>query len=581
MDFSFVAELNLKDKTQINITPEIQKTSNGFILKIPAEKVPQDADYIDISPNSVIGIPGDNGYFVMPFQYSDFLCEFKSGEDCEREYTLYSMPIFGFKNGDAALLAVVSSMAWEYKIIIRRQNNKYYAFPRFNLTGYGAYEDIIIEYFELKGENANYVGMANRYREYQYKRGAFKTLKEKIAERPFLKGIADSVNIRIRMGWKPAPSEIFEQTVENEPEMKVAMKFNRILDLVDEMKASGVKNADICLVGWNQKGHDGRWPEAFPVEEALGGEEELVKAIKKTENAGYTINAHTNSSDSYSIAKNFNIDDSIVKEDGEICRGHFPWSGGKAYIICPKCGYETCRENLEKSRKLGFNGMHYNDVLGTVPPRDCFSDKHPITKKQGGEYFFKTLLEAKNLFGGVSSEGGYDYLIGVLDYALYTCSNLLEDTPANDPFINVKIPLYPLVYHGVILYCPSGDIMNCTMGKRKKLLKLVEYGGRPAIYVYKQFIDKKRSSFEFLGKENPVCDTDDDLKETAEVIKAAEELYNHLEPIRYTAMVNHEKLSDGVFKTTYENGRFTVVNYNTSDFVSNDFTVKAEDFIII
>ena len=123
--------------------------------------------------------------------------------------------------------------------------------------------------------------------------------------------------------------------------------------------------------------------------------------------------------------------------------------------------------------------------------------------------------------------------------------------------------------------------MRIIYKERKKLLKLVEYGGRPAIYVYKKFMDKKRGGFEFLGKENPVCDTDDDLKETVEVIKAAEELYNHLEPIRYTAMVNHEKLSDGVFKTTYENGRFTVVNYNTSDFVSNDFTVKAEDFIII
>ena len=46
----------------------------------------------------------------------------------------------------------------------------------------------------------------------------------------------------------------------------------------------------------------------------------------------------------------------------------------------------------------------------------------------------------------------------------------------------------------------------------------MEYGGRPAIYVYKKFMDKKRGGFEFLGKENPVCDTDDDLKETAEII---------------------------------------------------------------
>ena len=38
-----------------------------------------------------------------------------------------------------------------------------------------------------------------------------------------------------------------------------------------------------------------------------------LKAIKKAEQAGYTINAHTNSSDAYSIADSFNMDDIIVK----------------------------------------------------------------------------------------------------------------------------------------------------------------------------------------------------------------------------------------------------------------------------
>lgn len=224
--------------------------------------------------------------------------------------------------------------------------------------------------------------------------------------------------------------------------------------------------------------------------------------------------------------------------------------------------------------------MHYIDVLGTVPPRDCYSKLHPLTKKQGGKYFEKILEEAKTLFGGISSEGGHDYLIGVLDYGLYTCSNLLVDLPEDDPFINAKIPLYQLVYHGTILYCPSGDTINCTMGDTKKILKLVEYGGRPAIYVYQQFMDMKRGGFEFLGKVNPICDTDEDLRETAEVIKKAETLYNALESIRYSAMVNHEKLAEGVFKTTYENGCFTVVNYNATDYVYGGDTVKSQSWII-
>ena len=43
----------------------------------------------------------------------------------------------------------------------------------------------------------------------------------------------------------------------------------------EAMKNAGIDKAELCLVGWNVRGHDGRWPQAFPVEPALGGEEEL------------------------------------------------------------------------------------------------------------------------------------------------------------------------------------------------------------------------------------------------------------------------------------------------------------------
>ena len=98
--------------------------------------------------------------------------------------------------------------------------------------------------------------------------------------------------------------------------MKGAGTFERLIDIIDEMMRQGIKKADICLVGWNQKGHDGRFPQMFPVEEALGGEEKLRLAIKKAQDAGYTINAHTNSSDAYSIADSFSKDDMIINSDG-------------------------------------------------------------------------------------------------------------------------------------------------------------------------------------------------------------------------------------------------------------------------
>lgn len=167
----------------------------------------------------------------------------------------------------------------------------------------------------------------------------------------------------------------------------------------------------------------------------------------------------------------------------------------------------------------------------------------------------------------------------MLDYGLYTCSNLL-DTPTNDTFINVKVPLYQLVYHGTILYCPSGDTINCTMGDKAKVLKLVEYGGRPALYFYQHFMDLNRGGFIFLGSSDPICDTDEQLKKSVEAVKAAEELYNALEPIRYTTMADHKKLAEGVYKTLYDNGAYTVVNYNKTPYTDENISVEPMNWII-
>ena len=90
------------------------------------------------------------------------------------------------------------------------------------------------------GNEADYSDMANYYREYQLKRGACIPLKERVKGNPEL-------------------------------EMKVACTFERVKDIVVELKNAGVDKAQFCLIGWNKSGHDGRYPQLFPVEEKLGG----------------------------------------------------------------------------------------------------------------------------------------------------------------------------------------------------------------------------------------------------------------------------------------------------------------------
>ena len=84
---------------------------------------------------------------------------------------------------------------------------------------------------------------------------------------------------------------------ETEPEMHVAATFDDVSELLDVFQAHGIDKAEICLVGWNKSGHDGRWPQPFPVEERLGGEEALKRLTAKARAMGYAMVCHTNSTD--------------------------------------------------------------------------------------------------------------------------------------------------------------------------------------------------------------------------------------------------------------------------------------------
>ena len=126
------------------------------------------------------------------------------------------------------------------------------------------YEDIRIDYHFLKGDDADYSGIARCYRNYQINRGAAVPLAEKIKSNPALAYAVTNIEVRIRQAWKPAPSPVMEQVTRNEPTVKAVVAFDRVKEIVDESVRQGVSGAEFCLVGWNKGGHDGAFPQIFP-----------------------------------------------------------------------------------------------------------------------------------------------------------------------------------------------------------------------------------------------------------------------------------------------------------------------------
>ena len=497
------------------IVPKVKKLSDTVSeIELDAQLDYSQVEYVEYDLHAEEIKAGDEGYYLVQAGNHEYanrdygLGFYKEQPDCEVVLPNCFMPVLGIKHKSKCNIAIVTGMAAEFNQVIKVENNRYYLKVRFMVGQVAPYENIKIEIHNIDKPDATYCDMAREYRNYQLKNG-FKPLKERI--NPELKYSLESVNIRIRMAWKPVPTPIAEQTVENEPEVHVACTFDDVIRLMEAYKKEGIEKVEICLVGWNMKGHDGRWPQIFPVESSIGGEKGLKRVIDKAKELGYAMTCHTNSTDAYSIADIFDEDDiARLPDGGKSSIKSLRWSGGRTYNVCPRRGYEIAMEMLPKVAELGFKGMHYIDVITAIPPRACYDPEHPVDKRESVYYYDKLFKETIRMFGSVGSEGAYDYNLRNCDYTLYVSFADFMNSEARFKLCDKIVPFWQLVYHGIVASNPYSRTINAVISETEDdLLKIIEYGGKPQLYYYARFVD---DGTDWIAKGDFHCNTDEESR---------------------------------------------------------------------
>lgn len=509
---------------------------------------------------------GDDGCYILPGAWwrakllSAGLGYYK--EHIDDDYINYDphMPIFCIKHRNSSCLYIVEGMreVASQRVIIK--NNKYTLCMHFEINEEVPYDDITIIKYTLPCD-ATYNEFAKKCREYCFENG-YISLKDRLND--VLKYAAESVMVRVRMGWKPVPCEVLEQTVENEPPIHIACTFKDVEKLMHEYKNAGIEKAEFCLVGWNKGGHDGRWPQIFPVEEKLGGEKDLISLINTAHKLGYNICCHTNSTEGYTLANNFSEDDIALKKDGSKSIPAEMWSGGRSYDVCPKRALDFAEEDFPKIAELGFRGIHYIDVITATPPRCCYNKNHPVNYKEGVEYMNEILILAQKLFGAVGSECAITHNMKHCDFVLYNTFRKHIDCkrqPSEIDLIDEYIPFWEIIFHGIVLYTPNATTVNAVYGKDKSaMLKLIEYGARPTVYYYSKF---KTDNTNWIGGEDDfTLDTPQETEKSVIGVKETEDFYNQYSYLQYEFIERHEKIRDNVFQVTYSDGTVITVDYN-------------------
>lgn len=486
---------------------------------------------------------------------------FADKKDCEYIIDAVQIPAFGI-SAEKSYFVVSRGMPGSMKIVTGVKDGEFYIYPVYEPDGHGYYEDIVIDIIELP-PYCTASDMANAYRKYQIEYNGFVPIAQREKGNKVLSALADSIEVRIRMGWKPVPSPVEEQTEENEPEMFVACTFDRVRELLSKMKKSGIEKANITLVGWNKGGHDGRWPQIFPVEEKLGGVDGLNRLIEYASSIGYTIAGHTNSTDAYTIANNLTKNDLLIQEDGENEKGYV-WGGGRAYILCPEQALKIAEKELPAVKEAGFTGALYIDVLSAVQPKVCFDGKHMQTKRDCINNWKKILELSRKLFGAVGSEGGYTYVANSLDYVYYSYgkNDLFAET---DEFFDIELPFWQMVYNGIILSNVYTETTNYAIKDIKTILKTIETNSRPTFYIYSKFM-KNSFNDDWLGKEDLTILSDEDMEYTVSKLKEGYELYKKTSVLNRCFIEKYEIPEEGVRRVTFSNGSTITVNYNTDEY---------------
>ncbi len=552
-----------KDGSVDSLTVQLKRHPKFLHLQIPSEQL-SEVDSVLITPDFAKANAGDPGYFVFP---NGMLCKFP--ESVDRSYSLFwqQMPISGSFTPKGNFMAIVKGLRMENTLINRVRDGHYTLSYRFDFIDVEPYEDIVIDWYELKGDDANYSGMGRLYRNYQLDRGEVRAYKQRAKDNSLLAYAASSPEIRVRTAWKPAPATIRKQTLENEPPVHPAVPFNRVCDIIDSLKARGVDKAELCLVGWQKSGHDGRYPDVAPVEPLLGGEEDLKSLIEHAIENGYKIAAHTNSSDAYQIATSWDDDLIVQNADGTL---HYSetWSGGDMYKMCLAHVEDIvppAQHDYVKS--LGFNGMHYIDCHSNNYPQPCYNPAHPFNRKEQAEAACRHLEDARAKFGGVQCEGAFDFVASAQDYIIYVTFDL--DKSKHNPMVDCYVPLWNIVYNGIILNNAATETVNYTIKDPVSALKAIEFGSRPLFYFYSAF---RSDAYNWMGNADLRCSTEEELSAAVTAITKGYEDMKKLGYLQYEFLDENRELAPEVFLSRWSDGSEVICNYS-----SEPYTYKGRD----
>ncbi len=398
-------------------------------------------------------------------------------------------------------------------------------------------------YTFLSGENANYSGMANAYRDYLVKNG---DLKDNVANEEKL----------------PIVIDFFMATRESQIIFTKIVKmtsFEDAKEIAEDLKANGVANMITKFVGSEQGGY-GNYPKIWPLEGALGGEGGAKAFAEFAKANGIKSLLEIETIKANSDVGGFSTKNDIVSFGNSIAVSN---SMQNIYYLNAPAVQKKMQDFMGKVKGIGFSGVSIN-TIGNIIYQN-YKGKEMLQNRQDTLNTWDSVMNniaQNNEF--VSAEGASLYTIKY--------SNLLTEIPTKSSEYHISyksVPFVQMILHGYVNY--TDEPINLFYDQNVQKLKLVEYGCLPYYKITKEATENlKLSEYNLLFSSEYSQWKDDIINFYAKCSEKLNDVWN-------VPMVYHES-DDNIATVRYENGKTLYVNYNDHAVEINGVSVGAYDF---
>ena len=158
--------------------------------------------------------------------------------------------------------------------------------------------------------------------------------------------------------------------------------------------------------------------------------------------------------------------------------------------------------------------------------------------------------EIRGKVGKTAVDYGFAYMFGHV--------NRIDNAPLDSShfiYLDETIPFYEIVVHGLIPY--TARAANLRDDSTTEMLRMLEYGALPSLELTNAPTSNLQRTMEDRLWSSELSEW---LQPSTKEYKAIKDVYAQ---IANKAITNHEKLGQGVYRTTYENGTQVLVNYGT------------------